>query len=101
MDIRIEEGWKEALKQEFDKEYFRKLTEIVRREYSTPGLRIYPPARQIFAAFDECPFDKVKVVIIGQDPYHGPGQAHGLCFSVNPGVQVPPSLRNIFKEINA
>lgn len=101
MDIRIEEGWKKALKKEFDKEYFQKLTDIVRREYSTPGLRVYPPARQIFAAFDECPFDKVKVVIIGQDPYHGPGQAHGLCFSVNPGVQVPPSLRNIFKEINS
>ncbi|MDE5869340.1 MAG: uracil-DNA glycosylase, partial [Muribaculaceae bacterium] len=69
------------------------------KEYTTPGLSIYPPASKIFAAFDSCPFNEVKVVIIGQDPYHGPGQANGLCFSVNDGIQIPPSLRNIFKEI--
>ncbi|MDE6296357.1 MAG: uracil-DNA glycosylase, partial [Muribaculaceae bacterium] len=99
MEVRIEEGWKKALEEEFSKEYFKKLTETVRVEYSTPGLKIYPPASKIFAAFDSCPFNEVKVVIIGQDPYHGPGQANGLCFSVNDGIQIPPSLRNIFKEI--
>lgn len=101
MDIRLEQKWKEALSAEFDKEYFRRLTEMIRSEYSNPALKIYPAARNIFAAFDMCPFDETKVVIIGQDPYHGPGQANGLCFSVNPGIQIPPSLRNIFKEINA
>ncbi len=98
MDVKIEQSWKEHLSKEFDKPYFTKLTSFVREEYSgtTP---IYPPAKLIFNAFDHCPFDKVKVVIIGQDPYHGPGQANGLCFSVNKGVQFPPSLMNIFKEV--
>lgn len=98
MSVKIESSWKEVLKEEFEKEYFRQLTEFVRNEYSgnTP---IYPPARLIFNAFDHCPFDKVKVVILGQDPYHGAGQANGLCFSVNKGIQFPPSLMNIFKEI--
>lgn len=100
MDVKIEEGWKEALSEEFGKEYFVKLTDMVRREYSNPGVRCYPPARDIFAAFDASPFYETKVVIIGQDPYHGPGQANGLCFSVNPGIQMPPSLRNIFKEVH-
>ena len=84
---------------EFDKDYFLKLTDFVRTEYRTAT--IYPPGRLIFNAFDLCPFDRVKVVIIGQDPYHGPGQAHGLCFSVNDGIAYPPSLVNIFKEIKA
>ena len=97
MDVKIEPSWKKALEAEFDKPYFEKLTEFVRNEYSTK--RIFPPASLIFNAFDQCPLDKVKVVIIGQDPYHGDGQAHGLCFSVNDGVAFPPSLLNIFKEI--
>ena len=97
MDVRIEESWKQRLAPEFEKDYFIKLTEFVRSEYSRTT--IYPPARQIFNAFDHCPFNDVKVVIIGQDPYHGPGQAHGLCFSVAEGVPNPPSLQNIFKEI--
>lgn len=100
MDVRLEEGWKKALAEEFEKPYFKTLTDAVRREYSDPSLKIYPPAGRIFAAFDTTPFDKVKVVIIGQDPYHGPGQANGLCFSVSPGIEVPPSLRNIFQEIH-
>ncbi|HLN71698.1 MAG: uracil-DNA glycosylase [Methylococcaceae bacterium] len=99
MDVKIEESWKKQLKDEFDKPYFIKLTEFVKEEYATRT--IYPPAKLIFNAFEQCPFDKVKVVILGQDPYHGPGQAHGLCFSVNDGVDFPPSLRNIFKEVNA
>ncbi len=99
-DVRIEEGWKRELAAEFDKPYFRQVTDMVRREYADPAIRVYPPAREIFAAFDAAPFDKVKVVIIGQDPYHGPRQANGLCFSVNPGIEIPPSLRNIFKEIH-
>ena len=97
MDVRIEESWKQRLAPEFERDYFIKLTEFVRSEYSRTT--IYPPARQIFNAFDHCPFNDVKVVIIGQDPYHGPGQAHGLCFSVAEGVPNPPSLQNIFKEI--
>lgn len=97
MDVKIEPSWKEALKDEFGKDYFGKLTDFVKSEYSTK--QIFPAGSQIFNAFDQCPFDKVKVVIIGQDPYHGPGQAHGLCFSVNDGVAFPPSLLNIFKEI--
>ena len=101
MEVRIEAGWKEQLSGEFDKEYFRMLTSAVRHEYATPGLAVYPPAGKIFSAFDLVPFEDVKVVIIGQDPYHGPGQANGLAFSVNPGIDIPPSLRNIFKEINA
>lgn len=99
LDVKIEQSWKALLQEEFDKPYFAELTEFVRAEYKS--YRIYPPGSQIFNAFNLCPFDKVKVVIIGQDPYHGPGQAHGLCFSVNDGVPFPPSLRNIFKEVNA
>lgn len=101
MDVRIEKGWKERLSAEFETAYFARLTDAVRREYSTPGITVYPPAPRIFSAFDLVPFDDVKVVIIGQDPYHGPGQANGLAFSVNPGVDIPPSLRNIFKEISS
>ena len=97
MDVRIEESWKQRLAPEFEKDYFIRLTEFVRSEYMRTT--IYPPARQIFNAFDQCPFEQTKVVIIGQDPYHGPGQAHGLCFSVAEGVPNPPSLQNIFKEI--
>lgn len=97
MDIKIEQSWKEQLSGEFEKEYFQKLTVFVRDEYQKQ--RIFPPGKLIFNAFDQCPFDQVKVVILGQDPYHGPGQAHGLCFSVNDGVDFPPSLRNIFKEV--
>lgn len=98
MDVKIEQSWKVQLQEEFDKPYFNQLTEFVRSEYQTQ--KIFPPAKLIFNAFDQCPFDQVKVVILGQDPYHGPGQAHGLCFSVNDGVEFPPSLRNIFKEIH-
>lgn len=97
MNVQIEAGWKARLAEEFEKPYFVRLTDFVRQEYHTTTC--YPPGRLIFNAFNLCPFDKVKVVIIGQDPYHGPGQAHGLCFSVNDGVPFPPSLRNIFKEI--
>lgn len=97
MDIRIEQSWKEKLQAEFKKPYFTLLTDFVRKEYA--ATTIYPPANLIFNAFDQCSFDQVKVVILGQDPYHGPGQAHGLCFSVNDGVRFPPSLINIFKEI--
>jgi len=97
MNVQIEESWKSHLEPEFEKDYFNRLTEFVRNEYMTQP--IYPPGKLIFNAFNLCPFDKVKVVIIGQDPYHGPGQAHGLCFSVNDGVRFPPSLLNIFKEI--
>jgi uracil-DNA glycosylase len=97
MDVKIEPTWKSKLKDEFEKEYFIKLTEFVKEEYKTNT--IYPPASLIFNAFNCCPFNEVKAVIIGQDPYHGPGQAHGLCFSVRDGVAFPPSLLNIFKEI--
>lgn len=99
MEVRIESSWKERLAEEFEKEYFVRLTAFVRKEYSEQT--VYPPGRLIFNAFDLCPFDHVKVVIIGQDPYHGPRQAHGLCFSVNDGVPPPPSLVNIFKEIQS
>lgn len=97
MDVKIEESWKQHIGAEFDKQYFVDLTSYVRQEYM--HTTCYPPAKLIFNAFNLCPFDKVKVVIIGQDPYHEPGQAQGLCFSVNDGVQFPPSLVNIFKEI--
>ncbi len=97
MDVRIESSWKKVLQEEFNKAYFADLVNFVKNEYATKT--IYPPGSLIFNAFDQCPFDKVKVVIIGQDPYHGPEQAHGLCFSVNDGVKFPPSLINIFKEI--
>ena len=99
MDVRIEPGWKQQLAQEWDKDYFARLTEFVRGEYARG--QVFPPASKIFAAFDNCPFDNVKVVILGQDPYHDVGQANGLCFSVNPGVVVPRSLVNIFKEIHS
>ncbi|MDE6669640.1 MAG: uracil-DNA glycosylase [Muribaculaceae bacterium] len=101
MNVKIEPQWHEALREEFDKPYFKALTDRVRADYTDPAVRVYPPARDIFAAFDRSPFDTTKVVIIGQDPYHGPGQANGLCFSVAPGVQMPPSLVNIFKEVSA
>ena len=101
MEVKIEEGWKKALQNEFDSEYFEKLARFVRSEYSNPAVPIYPPAGKIFEAFNSTPFHEVKVVIMGQDPYHGPGQANGLCFSVNPGIPYPPSLLNIFKEIEA
>ena len=97
MNVKIEESWKQHLSSEFEKPYFAELTNFVRQEYNSTTC--YPPARLIFNAFNLCPFDKVKVVIIGQDPYHGPGQAHGLSFSVCDGVAFPPSLQNIFKEI--
>ena len=97
MDVTIDSSWKSLLTDEFEKDYFIRLTEFVREEYKTKT--VYPPAGLIFNAFNLCPFPGVKVVIIGQDPYHGPGQAHGLCFSVRDGVDLPPSLRNIYKEI--
>ena len=98
-NIKLEASWKEALKEEFGQEYFKKLSEFVRSEY-THGI-VYPAPKNIFRAFDLCPFDKVKVVILGQDPYHGPGQANGMAFAVNEGVALPPSLQNIFKEIES
>lgn len=101
MEIRLEEGWKHQLTDEFGKPYFTRLAELVRLEYRNMHGHVFPPAAKIFAAFDNCPFDDTKVVIIGQDPYHGPGQANGLAFSVNPGIVIPPSLRNIFKEVSA
>ncbi|MEO1655211.1 MAG: uracil-DNA glycosylase [Bacteroidota bacterium] len=97
MDVKIEASWKSRLAKEFEKDYFQKLIAFVKEEYQQNV--IYPPGKLIFNAFDKCPFDQVKVVIIGQDPYHGPGQANGLCFSVNDGIRIPASLRNIFKEI--
>ncbi len=97
MDVKMESGWKELLSTEFEKEYFARLIDFVREEYKTH--RIYPPGKLIFNAFDQCPFSMLKVVILGQDPYHGPGQAHGLCFSVTEGIPFPPSLKNIFKEL--
>ncbi len=99
MNVRIEESWKKALIQEFDKDYFHKLTDFVREEYNTQT--IFPAAKNIFNAFEHTSFENVKVVILGQDPYHGPGQAHGLSFSVPDGVALPPSLINIYKEIEA
>lgn len=98
MDVRIDSSWKAALAPEWDKPYFAALTEFVRGEYRNGPC--FPPPSRIFAAFDACPFDRVKVVIIGQDPYHGPGQANGLCFSVSDGIQPPPSLVNILKEVS-
>lgn len=99
MHVKIEASWKQELREEFDKPYFKSLTDFVAQEYHTQTC--YPPGEEIFSAFDHCPFDKVKVVIIGQDPYHGAGQANGLCFSVQEGINHPPSLKNIFKEIAA
>lgn len=98
MDVRIAEDWKEILREEFSKPYFEELVSFVKQEYASG--EVFPAGRNIFRAFDKCPFDKLKVVIIGQDPYHGDGQANGLCFSVNEGVPFPPSLKNIFKEVS-
>lgn len=100
MDVKIEESWKRELATEFDKDYFRNLTDFVRAEYLS-GRAIYPKAKNIFNAFNLCPVDSVRVVIIGQDPYHEPGQAMGLCFSVPTGVANPPSLQNIYREIES
>lgn len=97
MFVNIDDSWKDKLKEEFSKPYFNVLTNFIREEYKTKD--IFPPAKLIFNAFDKCPFNEVKVVIIGQDPYHNPGQANGLCFSVNDNVRIPPSLSNIYKEI--
>lgn len=100
MDVKIEAGWKELLKEEFSKPYFQELVHFLKTE-KEQGRKIYPPGPLIFNAFDKTPFDKLKVVILGQDPYHGPGQAHGLSFSVPDGVTPPPSLINIYKELQA
>jgi len=99
MDVKIEKTWKSALENEFEKDYFSRLTEFVKAEYKQHT--VYPEGKLIFNAFDHCPFHNVRVVILGQDPYHEPGQAHGLCFSVQQGISFPPSLQNIFKEIRA
>ena len=98
MDVKIEQSWKDVLSSEFEKDYFKQLTDFVRNEYMS-GKTIYPEPKNIFNAFNLCPLSNVKVVIIGQDPYHEPGQAHGLCFSVQNGIDFPPSLINIYKEI--
>lgn len=99
MDVKIEPSWKEALNREFEKDYFGNLVNFVKEEYRTKT--VYPPAGLIFNAFNLCPFPNIKAVLIGQDPYHGHGQAHGLCFSVRDGIDFPPSLINIFKEIKS
>ena len=96
-EVRIAEDWKAVIGEEFSKSYFEELVDFVKQEYATS--QVFPAGCNIFRAFDKCPFDNVKVVIIGQDPYHGDGQANGLCFSVNEGVPFPPSLKNIFKEV--
>lgn len=98
MNVQIEPSWKQALATEFEKPYFVALTEFVKTEYQ--HTKVYPAPKQIFSAFEHCPFDHVKVVIIGQDPYHGKGQANGLCFSVADHIAIPPSLQNIYKEIH-
>jgi uracil-DNA glycosylase len=100
MDVRIEQGWKEVLKDEFRKDYFLQIVTWLKTE-KISGRTIYPPGSLIFNAFEQTPFDRLKVVLIGQDPYHGPGQAHGLSFSVPDGVKPPPSLQNMFKEIES
>jgi len=99
MKVKIEPSWEKVLSGEFDKPYFQSLASFVKNEYEQK--RIYPPGSQIFNAFDYCPFDRTKVIILGQDPYHGRNQAHGLCFSVNEGITIPPSLVNIFKELKS
>lgn len=99
MDVKIHESWKKELAEEFEKPYFKELTTFVRQQYAKK--KIYPQPTDIFRAFEWCPFESVKVVILGQDPYHGNGQANGLCFSVHHGIQNPPSLQNIFKELQA
>jgi uracil-DNA glycosylase len=97
MEVKIEASWKRRLTDEFEQPYFHELTDFIKQEYATK--QIFPPGRLIFHAFEQSPFDDTRVVILGQDPYHGPGQAHGLCFSVPEGIDQPPSLQNIFKEI--
>jgi uracil-DNA glycosylase len=97
MNVKIEESWQNVLQEEFEKPYFKNLVSFVKDEYTSQ--KVYPPGNQIFNAFEKCPFDAVKVVILGQDPYHGPNQANGLAFSVKDGIRIPPSLLNIFKEI--
>ncbi len=97
MPVKIEPSWQKELETEFQEPYFKSLIHFVKAEYTT--FTCYPPGKQLFAAFDHTPFQKVQVVILGQDPYHGPGQANGLCFSVADGVTLPPSLQNIYKEI--
>lgn len=99
MEVKIEPAWKVTLQEVFDQQYFKDLVAFVKKEYASK--KVYPPGKEIFNAFDHCPIDQVKVVILGQDPYHGPGQAHGLSFSVKQGVAFPPSLQNIFKEIES
>lgn len=99
MVVKMERSWKEALAKEFDKSYFKHVTDFVRDEYQSDT--IYPEPKSVFRAFDLCPFNQVRVVILGQDPYHGPRQANGLCFSVQDGTPIPPSLQNIYKEIKA
>ncbi|MFA5854014.1 MAG: uracil-DNA glycosylase [Patescibacteria group bacterium] len=99
MNVRLEPSWKEQMKEEFEKPYFKSLADFVRQEYLTKT--VYPLPKRIFAALESVPFENVRVVVLGQDPYHGPGQAHGLCFSVPDGVPKPPSLQNIFKEIKS
>lgn len=100
MDIKLEQKWKQELLDQFEKDYMKELKKFLVQEISS-GKTIYPHGSKIFEAFNLCPFDQTKVVIIGQDPYHGPGQAHGLCFSVLPEVKPPPSLKNIYKELEA
>lgn len=100
MDVKIEVGWKKRLKSEFEKEYFLQLVQLLKNEKNSNQL-IFPPGQQIFEAFNKTDFNKVKIVIIGQDPYHGPGQAHGLSFSVQDGIKPPPSLINIYKELES
>ncbi len=100
MEVQIERSWKEALHDEFEKPYFEKITQAIKHDIRE-GKTLYPPGKLIFNAFNQTPFDQVKCVILGQDPYHGPGQANGLCFSVNDGVTPPPSLKNIFKELHS
>ena len=97
MDVKIAESWKKHLKDEFEKDYFKDLVLFIKQEYT--NFKVFPKGKQIFSSFELCGFDELKVVIIGQDPYHGDGQANGLCFSVNDGIKMPPSLVNIFKEI--
>ena len=99
MDVRIENSWKQEFKEEFDKSYFQTLISFVKDEYRQQ--KVYPPGKLIFSAFDYCAFHDVRVVVVGQDPYHGDGQANGLCFSVNDGIRLPPSLQNIFKELES
>lgn len=99
MQVKIDPSWHEVLKDQFEESYFKELTDFVKKEYKNET--VYPPPKFIFRAFDLCPFEKVKVVILGQDPYHGPKQANGLCFAVDEGVALPPSLQNIYKEIES